>query len=58
MLPPLIADRRGHDCARGGDIDPHRAARSLAGVFSKKRRDGEMHTTTVNGELGVVFTSG
>jgi hypothetical protein len=25
-------------------------------VFSKKRRDCEMHTTTVNGEPGVVFT--
>jgi hypothetical protein len=27
-------------------------------VFSKKRRDCAMHTTTVNGEPGVVFTSG
>jgi RNA polymerase sigma-70 factor (ECF subfamily) len=35
-----------------------RAARFLAGVFSKKRRDCEMHATTVNGEPGVVFTSG
>jgi RNA polymerase sigma-70 factor, ECF subfamily len=34
------------------------AARFLAGVFSKKRRDCEMHATTVNGEPGVVFTSG
>jgi RNA polymerase sigma-70 factor (ECF subfamily) len=34
-----------------------RAARFLAGVFSKKRRDCEMHLTTVNGEPGVVFTS-
>jgi RNA polymerase sigma-70 factor (ECF subfamily) len=35
-----------------------RAARFLAGVFSKKRRDCEMHATAVNGEPGVVFTSG
>lgn len=35
-----------------------RAARFLAGVFSKKRRDCEMHATTVNGEPGVVFASG
>jgi RNA polymerase sigma-70 factor (ECF subfamily) len=35
-----------------------RAARFLAGVFSNKRRDCEMHATTVNGEPGVVFTSG
>jgi RNA polymerase sigma-70 factor (ECF subfamily) len=35
-----------------------RAARFLAGVFSKKRADCEMHATTVNGEPGVVFTSG
>jgi hypothetical protein len=27
-------------------------------VFGKKRRDCGMHTTTVNGEPGVVFTSG
>jgi hypothetical protein len=27
-------------------------------VFGKKRRDSKMHTTTVNGEPGVVFTSG
>lgn len=33
-----------------------RAARFLAGVFSKKRRDCEMHVATVNGEPGVVFT--
>ena len=33
-----------------------RAARFLAGVFSKKRGDCEMHATTVNGEPGVVFT--
>lgn len=36
----------------------NRAARFLAGVFSKKRADCEMQTTTVNGEPGVVFTSG
>jgi RNA polymerase sigma-70 factor, ECF subfamily len=36
----------------------NRAARFLAGVFSKKRRDCETHVTTVNGEPGVVFTSG
>ncbi len=35
-----------------------RAARFLAGVFSKKRRDCEMRAATVNGEPGVVFTSG
>src|SRR5262249_25590792 len=35
-----------------------RAARFLAGVFSKKRRDCAMHATTVNGEPGVVFASG
>jgi RNA polymerase sigma-70 factor, ECF subfamily len=35
-----------------------RAARFLAGVFSKKRADCEMYATTVNGEPGVVFTSG
>ena len=35
-----------------------RAARFLAGVFSKKRRDCEMHATTVNGEPGVEFRSG
>src|SRR4029077_11841683 len=33
-----------------------RAARFLAGVFSKKLRDFEMHAATVNGEPGVVFT--
>jgi hypothetical protein len=27
-------------------------------VFSKKRGDCEMHAVTVNGEPGVVFTSG
>jgi RNA polymerase sigma-70 factor (ECF subfamily) len=35
-----------------------RVARFLTGVFSRKRRDCEMHTTTVNGEPGVVFVSG
>src|SRR5262245_2700610 len=35
-----------------------RASRFLAGVFSKKRADCEMHATAVNGEPGVVFTSG
>jgi RNA polymerase sigma-70 factor (ECF subfamily) len=34
---------------------PARAARFLAGVFSKRRRDAEMRATTVNGEPGVVF---
>lgn len=33
-----------------------RAARFLAGVFSKKRADCDMHATTVNGEPGVVFS--
>jgi RNA polymerase sigma-70 factor (ECF subfamily) len=37
---------------------PERAARFMAGVFSKKRVDCEMRATTVNGEPGVVFTSG
>jgi RNA polymerase sigma-70 factor, ECF subfamily len=37
---------------------PERAARFLAGVFGKKRSGCEMHATTVNGEPGVVFTSG
>src|SRR5262249_52882214 len=35
-----------------------RAARFLAGVFSKKRAHCEMHATTVNGEPGVLFTLG
>jgi RNA polymerase sigma-70 factor (ECF subfamily) len=35
-----------------------RAARFLAGVFSKKRADCEMHATTVNGEPEVVFRYG
>jgi RNA polymerase sigma-70 factor (ECF subfamily) len=35
-----------------------RAARFLAGVFSKKRGNCEMHAVTVNGEPGVMFTSG
>jgi len=33
-----------------------RAARFLAGVFNKRRKDYEMHATTVNGEPGVVFS--
>jgi RNA polymerase sigma-70 factor (ECF subfamily) len=35
----------------------NRSARFLAAVFSKRRRDCEMHATTVNGEPGVVFSS-
>ncbi len=35
-----------------------RAARFLAGVFSKKRADCEMHATTVNGAPGVAFRYG
>jgi RNA polymerase sigma-70 factor (ECF subfamily) len=35
-----------------------RAARFLAGVFSKKYGALEMHAATVNGAPGVVFTSG
>lgn len=35
----------------------NRAARFMAGVFSKKRRDCDMHIAKVNGEPGVVFTS-
>jgi len=34
----------------------NRAARFLAGVFCKYRRDCEMHSATVNGEPGVVFS--
>jgi hypothetical protein len=34
-----------------------RSARFLAGVFSKKYRNLEMHSTTVNGEPGALFTS-
>ncbi|HEX4612862.1 MAG TPA: RNA polymerase sigma factor SigJ [Urbifossiella sp.] len=37
---------------------PARAARFLAGVFSKKRSDCGVRATTVNGEPGVVLTSG
>ncbi len=37
---------------------PARAARFLAGLFRKIRRDCEMHATTVNGKPGVVFTRG
>ncbi len=37
---------------------PERAARFLAGVFSKKRGHCAMHATAVNGEPGVVFTFG
>lgn len=33
-----------------------RAARFLAGAFSRKLRDFDMHAATVNGEPGVVFT--
>lgn len=35
----------------------NRAARFVAGVFRKRQRYCEMHSTTVNGEPGVVFTS-
>lgn len=35
-----------------------RAARFLAGVFRKRGRYCEMHVTRVNGEPGLVFTSG
>lgn len=34
-----------------------RAARFMAGVFSKKRRNCEIRVATVNGEPGVVFSS-
>jgi RNA polymerase sigma-70 factor (ECF subfamily) len=37
---------------------PQRAARFLAGVFSRRRKDCEMHATTVNAQPGVVFTFG
>ena len=35
-----------------------RAARFMAGVFSKRNRDAQMHMTTVNGDPGLVFVSG
>lgn len=35
-----------------------RVARFVSGVFSKKQRDKDMHTATVNGAPGVVFVSG
>jgi len=34
----------------------NRAAKFLAGVFHTKRRDYAMHSATVNGDPGVVFT--
>ncbi len=37
---------------------PERAARFLAGVFSKRRKHCEMHATMVNGQPGVVLTFG
>jgi len=44
-----------------GGADGHqgreRAARSLAGGLSKKRRGCEVQVTMVNGEPGAVFTS-
>jgi RNA polymerase sigma-70 factor, ECF subfamily len=39
-------------------LGKERVARFLSGVFSRKRRDCEMHATTVNGVPGVVFVSG
>jgi RNA polymerase sigma-70 factor (ECF subfamily) len=53
----VLSDGGGKVPAAGTVITGRdRAARFLAGVFSKKLRDCEMHATTVNGEPGVVFT--
>jgi RNA polymerase sigma-70 factor (ECF subfamily) len=35
---------------------PSRAARFMVGVFSKRRRNCQMQTATVNGDPGIVFT--
>ncbi len=53
----LLSDSGGKvPAARAVITGRDRAARFLAGVFSKKLRDFEMHAATVNGEPGVVFT--
>jgi RNA polymerase sigma-70 factor (ECF subfamily) len=55
----VLSDGGGKVSAVRTVITGHdRAARFLAGAFSKKRRDCAMHVTAVNGEPGVVFTSG
>jgi len=55
----LLSDSGGKvPAARAVITGRDRAARFLAGVFSKKFRDFEMHATTVNGAPGVVFTRG
>lgn len=55
----VLSDGGGKaSAARAVICGRNRAARFLAGVFSKKHRNCEMHATTVNGEPGVVFTSG
>jgi RNA polymerase sigma-70 factor (ECF subfamily) len=55
----VLSDGGGKVPAAGTVITGRdRAARFLAGVFSKKLGDCEMHATTVNGEPGVVFTRG
>jgi RNA polymerase sigma-70 factor, ECF subfamily len=55
----VLSDGGGKVPAAGTVITGrNRAARFLAGVFSKKFRDFDMHATTVNGAPGVVFTSG
>src|SRR5262249_54940559 len=55
----VLSDGGGKVPAAGtGVTGRNRAARVLAGVFSKKRRDCAMQVTTVNGEPGVVFTRG
>jgi RNA polymerase sigma-70 factor (ECF subfamily) len=53
----LLSDSGGKvPAARAVITGRDRAARFLAGAFSKKLRDFEMHPATVNGEPGVVFT--
>jgi RNA polymerase sigma-70 factor (ECF subfamily) len=56
--PEVYSDGGGKESAARVVIRGHnRAARFLAGVFSKKRRDCEMRVTTANGEPGVMFIS-
>lgn len=54
----ILSDGGGKVAAAGTVITGRdRSARFLAGVISKKWQGYEMHTTTVNGQPGVVFTS-
>jgi RNA polymerase sigma-70 factor (ECF subfamily) len=53
----LLSDGGGKvPAARAVITGRDRTARFLAGVFSKKLRDYEMHAAKVNGEPGIVFT--